>query len=600
MLMRRFALSALLALVLVLPARADDPKPADPPKPLATVAHIKLSGALDESPSAEEPIFGNAAENFAAKLARIRKAKKDSSIKALYLHLDGLHIGWGKLDELTTAIKDFRASGKKTIACLEAGESKDYLVALACDHIVVPEAGWIMLTGIRAEATFYKDLFEKIGVKADMLQMGAFKGAAEPYTRNKLSPENRQQLESIINDYFEHDIVGRIIAGRKQQKWKAEEVEKLIDSGPFTAKTAVKVGLVDGLAYPDDIEELVKKQLGVAVVKVIKDYGKAKSEELDFSNPLALLKLMSSSKPKSSKKPKVAVIYAVGVINSGKGGSNPLQGASVGSTTIIEAIRQAEEDVTVKAIVLRVDSPGGSALASDLMWNELRKCKKPVIASMGDVAASGGYYISMGCQKIYAEPGTLTGSIGVIGGKLTYGGLYDMLGVKTEVIRRGQHSDILSSDRVWTPSEREAFRSMMSDVYDQFLDKAVQGRKRAGNKMTRSELEKLAGGHIWTGRQAKANGLIDALGTLDDAIADAWARGKMPKETEPELLVLPKGNSFLDSLMETFGGARAPNIEMARLPIPAEVRERLGSVEAMLRLRAEPVWLLPPFSVKIK
>jgi protease-4 len=600
MLIHRLALSALVSVVAVLPAADDEPKKADPPKVMATVAHIKLSGSLDEAPSPDDGIFSSTAENFSAKLARIQKAKKDSAVKALYLHLDGLHIGWGKVNELTAAIKDFRAAGKKTFAFLEAGESRDYLVALACDHIVVPEAGWLMLTGIRAEAIFFKDLFEKIGVKADMLQMGAFKGAAEPFTRNKLSPENRSQLESIINDYFDHEIVGRIIAGRKAQKWKPEDVEKLIDQGPFTAKSAVKVGLVDGLAYPDDIETLVKKQLGVEVVKVVKDYAKAKSEEPDFSNPLAILKLLAPSKPKSTKKPKVAVIYAVGAISTGKNGNNPLQGSSIGSTTMIEAIREAEADATVKAIVLRVDSPGGSALASDLIWNELRKSKKPVIASMGDVAASGGYYISMGCQKIYAEPGTLTGSIGVVGGKMTFGGLYDTIGIKTEVIRRGQHSDIMSGERLWTPSEREAFRSMMADVYDQFLDKAVQGRKRAGSKMTRPELEKLAGGHIWTGRQAKSNGLIDALGTLDDAVADAWARAKMPKETEPELLVLPKGNSFLDSLMETFGGTKAPGIELSRLPIPAEVREHLGSVEGMLKLKSEPVWLLPPFSVRIK
>jgi protease-4 len=598
MLTHRLAFAAIL-FAIGLPIRADEPKKPET-KPLATVAHIKLSGSLDEAPTADDGIFSSTAENFAAKLARIQKAKKDSSVKALYLHLDGLHIGWAKLNELTTAIKDFRSTGKKAFACLEEGETKDYLVALACDHIVVPEAGWLMLTGLRAEATFYKDLLEKVGVKADMLQMGAFKGAAEPFTRNKLSPENRSQIESILNDYFDNEIVGRIVAGRKAQKWKPADVEKLIDQGPFTSRAAVKAGLVDGLGYPDDMEDLFKKKLGVEVVKVVKDYAKAKAEEPDFSNPFALLKLLSPSKPKSTKKPKVAVIYAVGAISTGKNGRSLLQGSTIGSTTMIEAIRQAEEDATVKAIVLRVDSPGGSALASDLIWNELRKSKKPVIASMGDVAASGGYYISMGCQKIYAEPGTLTGSIGVIGGKMTYGGLYDTIGIKTEIIRRGQNSDILSGERLWTPSEREAFRTMMADVYDQFLDKAVQGRKLAGSKMTRPELEKLAGGHIWTGRQAKANGLIDALGTLDDAVAEAWTRAKMSKETEPEILVLPKGNSFLDSLMETFGGTKAPGIDMSRLPIPAEVREHLGSVEAILRLKSEPVWLLPPFSVKIK
>jgi protease-4 len=219
---------------------------------------------------------------------------------------------------------------------------------------------------------------------------------------------------------------------------------------------------------------------------------------------------------------------------------------------------------------------------------------------MGDVAASGGYYISMATQKIYAEPGTITGSIGVVGGKLTLGGLYDMIGLKTEVIKRGQHSDILSTERPFTPSEREAFSAMMRDIYDQFLDKAVQGRHKAGKKMTRSELEKLAGGRVWTGRQAKANGLIDELGTLDDAVADAWARAKMPKETEPEILVLPKGKSFIDSLAERLGEARVPLPELRKLPAFREVNERLGGVEAMLRLRGEPVWLLPPYALRVR
>jgi protease-4 len=275
-------------------------------------------------------------------------------------------------------------------------------------------------------------------------------------------------------------------------------------------------------------------------------------------------------------------------------------GSSVGSTTMVEAIRQAEEDESVKAIVVRVDSPGGSALASDLIWNELRKSKKPVIASMGDVAASGGYYISMGCQKIYAEPGTLTGSIGVVGGKLTFGGLYDMIGIRTEVIKRGQHSEIPSTDRPFSASERETFHNMMKDIYDQFVEKAAQGRQRAGKKMTRDDVDKLAGGRIWTGRQAKQNGLVDELGTLEDAIGDAWAKAKMPKDTEPEILVLPKSPSFLDSILEDFLGARAPSLDLRKVPIPREVRERMGSVEAMLKLRAEPVWLISPYTIKVR
>src|SRR5207248_8606359 len=236
-------------------------------------------------------------------------------------------------------------------------------------------------------------------------------------------------------------------------------------------------------------------------VKVVKNYAKAKAEDIDLGNPFTLLRqLLKPSLPKLSRGPKLALIYAVGPITTGKGGHG-LTGASVvGSTTMVEAIRQAEEDSTVRAIVLRVDSPGGSALASDLIWNELRRCKKPVVASMSDVAASGGYYISMGARKIYADPGTLTGSIGVVGGKFALAGLYDKVGLKTEVIKRGAHANILSGDDPFSPSEREAMKALMQDVYDQFLDKALAGRHRAGKKMTREQLVKLAGGRVWTGR----------------------------------------------------------------------------------------------------
>src|SRR5439155_172252 len=226
------------------------------------------------------------------------------------------------------------------------------------------------------------------------------------------------------------------------------------------------------------------------------------------------------SKKEESKNAKVAVIYAIGEIVSGKGGDNPFsEGGLVGSATTIEAIRQAEKDETVKAIVLRVDSPGGSALASDLIWNELVKCKKPVVASMGDVAASGGYYISMGCRKIYAEPGTLTGSIGVFGLKIITGGLTQWAGMKTVTIQRGQNAGITTTDRPYTDSERKAMTGIIEDIYDQFIAKAVQGRQKAGVKIDKEQMLKVASGRVWTGRQAKERGLVDELGTLDDAIA---------------------------------------------------------------------------------
>jgi protease-4 len=590
-------LLTLALLVRTTPLRAAEEPPAE-------VAHIRLSGSMDEAPAAPDPLFGGGGETFKIKLDRLKKVQKDANVKALYLECDGLTIGWAKLDELTRAIHEVRKSGKKVYAYLEDGSARDYLLALACDEVCAPESGWIMLTGMRMEISFYKDLFEKIGVQADFLQMGDFKGAAEPYIRSSLSEPNRKQLSGLLDDNYEKGMIERIVKGRAAKKFTAAQVSKLIDEGPYTARAALKAGLIDRVDYADNYQAEIKKGMGGKEAKFVKNYGAKKAARIDFSDPFAFLKLLAGSAgvTSSSREPKIAVIYATGIITTGKSGQSLLGGDVCGSTTIIEAIRQAENDKTVKAIILRVDSPGGSALASDLMWNELRKCKKPVVASMSDVAASGGYYISMGTKRIFAEPGTLTGSIGVVGGKLALGKMWEKVGIKTEVLSRGANSGIMSTNAKFTDSEREAFRSMMKDVYDQFLDKALQGRKAAGKEMTRAQLENLAGGRVWTGRQALANGLVDELGGLDAAIAYVRKEAKMAEDKEPELLLLPKAKGFLDSLLDSRSDSRV-GLDLSKVPLLRELPEltqKLRSVEAMLRLRREPVMALLPFHLEVK
>jgi protease-4 len=594
--MRRHLSGLVLVLLpcLVAPARADVKPPAKPA--VATLAHIKLSGSLDEGPVADDPLFGSLSESFKMKLDRIKKAKNDAAISGLLLQLDGVGGRWGKLDELRRALADFRKAGKKVYAYLEAGDSHDYLAAVACDRIFMPESGTLMLTGVRAEATFYKDLLDKIGVKADMLQMGDFKGAAEPLTRSSLSKENRQQLESMLEDYYEHSLVDAIVAGRPARKWTDKQVKKLIDQGPFTAKAAHAAGLIDTLAYFEDVKDAVKADFKVEQLKITKNYGKDEGGKIDLSNPFDLFKLLSPPKKTSSRNTKIAVIYATGAIVTGKGGKTLLGGDACGSTTMIEAIRQAEQDRTVKAIVLRVDSPGGSALASDLIWNELRKCKKPVIASMSDVAASGGYYISMAAKKIYAEPGTLTGSIGVVGGKIVIGGAENKLGVKTEILSRGAHANILSLETPFNDSEKATMKALMQDIYDQFLDKALAGRRQAGKSMSREDLVKLAGGRIWTGRQARANGLIDELGTLDDAIGDAKKQAGLDTDAKTELLLLPRPRTILDMLLE---GKLESRLHLT-MPLPPELMTKLRSLDGLLNLRAEQVWAIMPYQLDVR
>lgn len=594
--MRLFLACAITFALLAPVVHADQPT-----KKSYTLAHIKLTGSLNEkAPVEADPVFGSlGGETFRMTVDRIKKASADKNVNGLLLEIDGVSVGWGKLNELSAVIAGVRKSGKKVYAYLESGESKDYLLALACDEVALPESGALMLTGVRMEVSFYKPLFEKLGIKADMIQMGDFKAAAEPYTRDSLSDANRKQLTSVVDDFFDHDIVERIVSARKNQKLTTEKVKNLIDDGPYSAKSAKQAGLVDRLTYLDDYTDAIKTQAKADSVKVLKDYGKKKDEDPDLFGLMRKLLFGGGSKSSSSTRtPKVAVIYATGAIMTGKSGSSILGGETCGSETLVKAIKQAEEDKSVKAIVLRIDSPGGSALASDLIWNELKRCKKPVIASMSDVAASGGYYIAMSSKKIYAEPGTITGSIGVIGGKLALRGLWDKVGVKSEVISRGKNSGILSSDEPFSASEKKRMTELMKDIYDQFLDKAIEGRKNAGRKMTRDDLEKLAGGRIWTGRQAKENGLIDEVGTLEDAIKEAAKLGGLPADKEPELLQLPKSRGALESMLSSLPGAQGGlKLDLSSVP---QLREKFGGVDAVLGLKNERAWLIVPYRLEVK
>jgi protease IV len=597
MILRRFAMGLFLASLGVAPLQADDKPKAKKEADKEVIAHIRLHGDLDETPPGESP-FGTSSENLRMKLERISKAKVDPKVKALFVEIDDLSLGlfgFGKVEELRHAILDFRKSGKKAYAYAEGLGGIEYLIALACDVVCIPESGEFSLLGLRIETSFYKETFDKIGVKADFLTMGEAKGAADPYIRTNFSPENRKQYEMVIDDLFDNGIVSTMIASRPEKKWTSEQVKKVIDEAPYAGKKALELGLVDRISYRDAFEESILKESNAE--KVAKDFGKAKAE-VDENPFTALMKIMNPPKKNKSKKPKIAIIYGVGPIESGSGGPGLMGGSSMGSKTMVKAIQEADEDETVKAIVLRVDSPGGSALASDMIWHALRKCKKPTIASMGDIAASGGYYISMGCSKVYAEPGTLTGSIGVVGGKFAIGGIYDWASIKTEVISRGANTGLLSMHSPFSPSEKKSMTALMQEIYDQFLDRTVQNRTANGMKMTKETLLPLAGGRIWTGRQAKERGLVDELGTLSDAVADARKLGKI--EGEPEYLILPEPGNILDKLTEGGFGLKLDQSMIKQLDTIPEMRGHLRTLEGLLKLHKERVWLTMPYRLSIK
>ncbi len=582
------------------PAKTTTDKPAEKPekKPVINWAHLELTGSYPEG-AQSPPLFSQTTDSLATIVERLDKAADDRKISGVILHIDEATIGRGKLNDIRQAIGRVRAADKKVFAWIDEGGSAEYQIATACDQIFMPESATLMLTGLRAEISFYKNLFDKAGLQADMLRVGAFKSAAEPYTRTEMSPEFRQEMEEIIGDFYEQMIT--MIA--ESRKLDAKAVEAAIDAGPLSAPEAQQLGLIDQVAYEDQLIKAVEEQHPDADVKLSKKYGK-KKVELDFSlfGFQQTMNLLMGIEPKRhSRKPKIAVIYATGAIKSGRSEQGLFGGQSLGSETLIKAIREVREDETVKGVVLRVDSPGGSALASDLMWRELELLEVPFFVSMGDTAASGGYYISMGADRIFAEPGTLTGSIGVVGGKIAVGGLFDKVGVTTSVISRGKNSGVFSINEGFTDSEREAMVKLLNTVYEQFTGKAAKGR---GMKLER--LKELAGGRVYTGSQALKVGLVDELGTLSDTIAAVKVKAGYKADEKLELKVLPKPPNPLEALLgplDPEAQSRAAQTALVRRALDdlaPEITRQLQGLELIRLFGNQRVLALMPFRLNLQ
>jgi protease-4 len=562
--------------------------------------HIELKGSY---PEGAEPnaLFGSSVETLSEIVARLDKAADDEKLTGIVLRINDPTLGWAKVNELTHAIQHLRHKGKKVVAYLDSATTHDYLVAASCDQIVMPAAGELAILGLRAEVMFFKNLFDWLHLKADMLRVGEYKSAAEPFSRTEMSKEFRHEMEEILDDY-QRQIVDGISKHRKMDRAK---VLALLDGGPYTASKACELGLIDKIAYEDEIEAILKAAEPKHDVEITKSYGKKKVDN-DFSGFAGMMKMMSlimgGDQPKHvSSKPKIAVVHAVGAIMSGKSSGGFFGGESLGSETFIKAVRQAADEKSVKAIVLRVDSPGGSALASDLMWRALQKANKPVIVSMGDVAASGGYYISMGAQRIFAEPGTLTGSIGVVGGKVAIGGLLEKVGITTSVISRGKNSGTMSMLTEFTPSEREAMQRSLNEIYSQFTHKAAEGRK-----MDYDKLEKLARGRVYTGAMAVKLGLVDQLGTLDDAVNYAVQVAGLPKDEKVERWILPPATNPFEAI---FGSNDSDAESSARITksvalvlgqLSPELAETLRSALIVNLLTRESRLTLMPFRIRVR
>lgn len=481
---------------------------------------LKLSGPIQERAAPDfmmAMLTGTQPISMHDIWINIQKAKVDSRIKSLVLQISYLQCDWAKVNEIRNAILDFRKTGKKAYVYIdEAPEfDKEYYLATACDRIVLHPMGWIGINGIGGYVPFFKRALDKLGVEAEIEHVEEYKTAYNMFTEEGFTPAHREMMESLYGDIYSHYVKGIAEARGKTE----EEVQKLIDHGSFLGERALDAGLVDNLLYWDEFEDILSYQ-GKKLYKIPhKQYLKIKPTSLGLN-----------------RGKKIAIIYGTGPIYVGEGAYQIM-----GSATIARYLRRARKDRSISAVVFRVDSPGGSAIGSDVIWREvwLTKKEKPIVVSMSDVAGSGGYWISMSASKIVAQPQTLTGSIGVISGKFNLARLYDKLGITTEKIAYGKRADLYSSHRGLTSEERTLLKNEILWIYDRFITKVAEGRN-----MSKEEVDRIGKGRVWTGSQAKENGLVDELGGLNRAVELAKELADIPAEEGIRLVVLPRKVSF--------------------------------------------------------
>jgi protease-4 len=511
----------------------------------------------------------------------LRKAKRDPRISSVLLL--PAPIGspyWAKVQEMRDAVVDFRKSGKMVVAYLEYGGDREYYLASAADRVFLLPSSPLELAGVASYEVFVRGTLDKIGAVADFLHIGDYKTATNQLTEKGFTPAHREMSESINRDMYDQLVRGIADARRKTET----EVRKLLDEGPFLPEDALRAGLVDDLAYEDQIDDRVKQLRGSSGTMhrvASTDYSRISPQSVGIQ-------------PRS----RIAVIYAVGVIASGKSSFDPINGTVAGSETLVDQIRRARDDSSIKAIVVRIDSPGGSSVASDVIWRELtitrdQKPSRPLVTSMSDLAASGGYYIAIPGQVIVAQPGTLTGSIGIYSGKMVTGGTLEKLGVTSETVKAGRNADINSPFNRYSPDQRSWVEDYMQGFYDQFVEKVAESRHTSPER-----IDAVGQGRVWTGFQARQRGLVDTLGGLDAAVAIAKQRAKIPADEDVELVTYSPRRTFYEAIAGQFRGGAAAASWTALMN--ASDRRALAALTVPARMfrRGEPLALMPAVFVR--
>jgi protease IV len=496
-----------------------------------SVLHLKLDAEVNEmqreNPLAGLPVPGGDARNIGVLQLKesLAHAKEDDKIKGIYLDVSFPSAGFSSLEEIRASLIDFRKSGKWVVAYSEVMSEGAYYLATACDKIYLNPEGELEFNGLTVEIGFFKKLMEKLEIKPEVFRVGEFKSAVEPFLREKMSDENRLQLTELVNSIYGH-VLNEISAARNIP---VERLKEISDNMMIRdASSALEMKLIDSVLYKDQFDAMLKSRLGIEDDKSIR-FVKYNKYRKSFSTY-------------SKSKNEIAVIVAEGTIMPGENdGSDDV----IAGETFVEEIRKAREDDDIKAIVLRVNSPGGEFRASDMIWREVQLAKKvkPVIASMGDYAASGGYYLSMGCDTIVAQPHTITGSIGI------FGMMFDMsdflgnkLGVTFDEVRTGKFGEMYTVTRPLTDAEKNFWQRSLEKHYETFTSKAAEGRN-----MPVEDLKKVASGRVWTGEQAKARQLVDVLGGFNDAVKIAARSANI--EDDYKVRYYPRQKEFFEDLV---------------------------------------------------
>ncbi len=510
-----------------------------------SVLHIKLEGAIAER-SAEKNIEFNPLSMEAGKkvgldhfIADLKKAKNDEHIVGIFLEPINVLAAPSTLLDMRRAIEDFRSSGKWVVAYAENYGQPEYYIASAADEVYMYPEGTFDWRGMNAEIMFYKKLFDKLGVEAQVIRgpNNKFKSAVEPFIYDHMSDENRMQLKTFISDIWNVMLDG-ISHSRGVD---AAALNLYADSLTFAKPEAVvEAKLINGLRYRDEVVATLKSKCGI--------------DAADGDDELNLVKMASYHKQKEDDgagKESVAVVYAVGAIESGEGDDE-----TIGSERIAAALKKAREDAKVKAIVLRVNSPGGSALASDVIWREtelIKQSGKPFYVSMGDYAASGGYYIACSADKIYANSNTITGSIGVFGVIPNMQKFLDeKIGITFDRYETNPHADLVSVYKPLDAAEMKAMQTMIGDIYNDFTGKVAKGRK-----MTQAQVDSIGQGRVWSGEDAKQIGLVDEIGSLSDCIAAAASAASL---TDYQVKELPAMIDPFQKFVEQLSGAQEASV----------------------------------------